>query len=790
MSSRRLLRLHMAIVSGYLLLCAPHADVLAGEQASPQRTAVELKARPFDLSQIRLLEGPFRDAMMRDRQYLHQLEADRLLHMFRVTAGLPARGEAYGGWERTEVRGHTMGHYLSACARMVAGTGDQELREKANQIVAELAKCQQALGESGYLSAFPESFFDRVENLQPVWAPYYTLHKIMAGLLDMHVHCGNQQALDVVCGMARWCKGRCDHLSDSQMQQMLQRTEQGGMNEVLANLYAVTGEQDFLDLSRRFVQRSYNDPLAAGRDELRGQHVNSFIPNMIGTARQYELTGNREDYDVAHYFWHQVTGHRCYCTGGTSNEEHWRTGPDQLATELGDHTQETCCTYNMLKLTRHLFQWDPQAAYFDYYERALWNSILSTQDPETGMMMYFVTLAPGRWKYYNTPTNSFWCCTGTGLENHAKYGDSIYFQDRDGLFVNLFIASELDWTEKQVRIRQETKFPEESTSSLIVRAEHPTEFTMRIRVPGWLSQRAVVQLNGQKVDVTASPSSYLAIHRQWHDGDRVDLQLPMELRAAPMPDDQTVMAFLYGPFVLAGQLGGEGLTSEMVYTTENFYRFPRDEIATAPVLTYDGSDPTACVEPSADQPLTFQTVGLDDNVTLVPYHRLFGQRYVVYWRVFRAGSPEHRKYLADQQARVERLARTVDSVEIGDRSSERKHDLQGERMANGVHRGRAWRHASDGGYFTYKLAVPPDEPAVLCVTYWGSDSGARSFDILVNGQKIASVALNNNHPDEFFDAQYELPRELTKEAAQITVRFQAHPGNIAGGIFGLSVLKK
>ena len=407
-----------------------------------------LQAQPFPLEQVRLLDGPFREAMQRDGRYLLSLDTDRLLHTFRLNAGLPSSAEPLGGWEapNCEVRGHFVGHYLSGCALMYAATGEEAYRQRALQVVAALAECQQAIGNTGYLSAFPESFFDRVETLQRVWAPYYTLHKILAGLLEVYVHCGDARALEIAEGMARWCQSRCDKLSDEQMQQMLNRTEQGGMNEVLANLYALTGKPQYMDLSRRFVQRSYNDPLAAGRDELRGQHVNSFIPNIIGTARQYELTGNAEDRQVAHFFWHQVTEHRCYCTGGTSNEEHWRTEPDQLAGELGNHTQETCCTYNLLKLTRHLFAWEPRSVYADYYERALWNSILSTQDPQTGMMMYFVTLGPGRWKYFNRPTDSFWCCTGTGVENHAQYGDSIYFHDRDGLYVNQFIASELTWT--------------------------------------------------------------------------------------------------------------------------------------------------------------------------------------------------------------------------------------------------------------------------------------------------------------------------------------------------------
>lgn len=766
------------------------ADVRADSPSKFKvQPVVPLQAKAFLLEDVRLLEGPFQQAMDRDRRYLLSLDADHLLHMFRVTAGLPAPAEAYGGWERAELRGHTMGHYLSACALMYAGTGDDRFKARADSIVAELARCQKALGDSGYLSAYPESFIDRVESLQQVWAPYYTLHKIMAGLLDTYVHCDNRQALEVLEGMARWCDARCAKLSEEQMQQMLNRTEQGGMNDVLANLYAVTGKPQHLALSRRFVQRTYNSPLAAGRDELKGQHVNSFVPNIIGTARQYELSGNREDYQVAHFFWHQVVEHRCYCTGGTSNDEHWRTEPDRLARELGDHTQETCCTYNMLKLTRHLFSWEGRAEYMDYYERALFNSILSTQDPKTGMMMYFVTLAPGRWKYYNMPTECFWCCTGTGMENHGKYGDTIYFHDAEGLFVNLFIPSELNWRAQGVRIRQETRFPAEPATSLIVRTEAPKEFTLRVRVPAWAAQGVTVRLNGRSLAVEARPSSYMAVRRTWTDGDRLDVAMSMSLHVAPMPDDKTVVAFMYGPLVLAGKLGGEGLTDEVVYLKDQWYRFPRDRIAEAPVLLAGSDDLTQCIERVAENPPTFRTVGLEKNITLVPYHQLFGERYVVYWRAFRKGGPEHAAFLAEEKARRELKLRTVDEVEIGDPRSEPAHGMKGERTASGIHFGRAWRHATDGGWFSYKLKVLPDRPQELRIGFWGSDFGGREFDILVDGAKVVTLNLENNRPGQFYDEVYPLTKALTENKISVTVKFQAHPGRTAGGIFGCAILK-
>jgi DUF1680 family protein len=707
-----------------------------------------------------------------------------------MNAGLPSEAQPLGGWERPdcEVRGHSLGHYLSACALMYASTGDEQIKAKADRIVTELAQCQQALG-NGYLSAFPESHIDRAEECRPVWAPYYCLHKMMAGLLDMYIHCENKQALEIVRAMAAWCKSRCDELSPDQMQQMLDRTEQGGMNEALANLYALTGDPNHLALSRRFVQHSYNDPLAEERDELKGQHVNSFIPNIIGTARQYEVAGEPRDRRIADFFWDQVTRARCYCTGGTSNHEHWQTDPYKLATELSDHTQETCCTYNMLKLTRHLFCWDPESRYADYYERALFNSILSTQDPETGMMMYFVPLASGRWKYYNLPTESFWCCTGTGMENHAKYGDSIYFHDREGIYVNLFVASELDWSEKGLRIRQETRFPEEDATRILLHAERPTELAVRVRVPDWTDGHAPAKLNDQPLNLQANAAGYLEIRRTWHDGDRLDVAFPMKLRVHPMPDDDTLVAFLYGPLVLAGRLGAEGLTEEMTCTTENWYRFPRDQIAQAPMLVVDSDDLDDWIKPAAGDPLTFRTAGQSRDVTLVPYHRLFGERYAVYWHVYRRGSPEHHRALAAQEARDRYQARCADEVQIGDRRSESAHSLKGERTQAGSHQGRFWRHAKDGGWFSYRLGVLPDQPMTLRLTYWGSDAGKRTFDILVDGRQVGTQTLNRNRPEDFFEVDYPLPEEWTRNKQEVTVTFRAHPGNFAGGIFGCAMLK-
>ncbi len=734
--------------------------------------------------------------MERTLAYLHDLEEDRLLYYFRETAGLPAAGEPMGGWERKEVRGHTMGHYLSASAMMVAATDDQNLRAKLERIVAVLGRCQEVHG-NGYLSAFPESFIDRVIQRKPVWAPWYTLHKILAGLIDVHVYCGSPEALRMAEKMGGWAKGRLDPLDRQSMQQMLTATEQGGMNEALANLYGLTGDRSWLDLSQRFVQDRYVEPLARGEDRLKGEHVNSFIPNIIGTARQYELAGGERERKIADFFWNQVGEARSYCTGGPSLDEHWKADPGKLADQLGDHTQETCCTYNMLKLTRHLFAWNPDRRYADYYERALLNSILATQDPKTGMMMYFVTLASGRWKYFNTPRDSFWCCTGSGMENHARYGESIYFHDDAGIWVNLFIASEVDWKDKGVKLRQETRFPEEERTSIVVETKQPVRFALRLRVPSWVQEGFAVRVNGESFEAAADHSGYFAIERNWADRDRVEIDLPMHIHAWPLPDDPTLLAVMYGPLVLAGELGPADVGEDFLYTTKNWFAFPRDAIVEAPAIVTEDPDPARWVKPVPGESLTFRTVGVGRpaDVTLVPYHRLWDQKYAVYWRVL--PEDEWRRMEAERKAREAAEAarrakfqqRLVDEVIVGDRRSEQAHSMKGEHTASGIHLDRPWRHAA-GGWFSYTMKALPDTPMMLLCTYWGSDAGPRTFDILVDGEKIATQTLDRNDPDRFFDVEYPIPEDCTRGKSKVTIKFKAQLGQIAGGVFGCATVKQ
>jgi DUF1680 family protein len=621
----------MTLTRRQFLAASALAPLAAGAEAASVEDSVQPKARPFDLRHVRLLEGPLLDSMQHNRAFLRGLETDRLLRTFRVTAGLPTAAEPLGGWEKpdVELRGHFTGHFLSGCALMSAAAGDEMLRDKGRLMVAELAKCQKA-NSNGYLSAFPAEFFDRLKAGRKVWAPFYTLHKIMAGLLDMYELAGDRQALDVVSGMAGWVKRWTDALNNEQMARIL-LVEFGGTNEVLYNLYAATGVKDYFEAAHRFDEERIFGPLAEGRDELRGLHVNTQIPKIIGAARRYELTGDPRYRRIAEFFWTQVTQHRAYCTGGTSNFEHWRTLPDRLSTELSSTTQECCCTYNLLKLTRHLFAWSPDARYADYYERALTNGILGTMNPENGLTMYYVPLASGYWKVFASPRNSFWCCTGTGVESFSKLADSIYFHDDGGIWVNLFAASELDWADKGVRLRQETAFPERGETLLRIRAEKPVRLAVRIREPYWAGGKMTVSVNGRPAPGAAGKDGYRAIERAWKSGDEIRVTLPMSLHAAPMPDDDSLQAVMYGPLVLAGDLGREGLTEAMMVGAGDPPE-PRNPVP-APAFHIPSLEPASWIEPVEGQPLTFRTKGQRHDVRMVPLNRIFDQRYGVYWRV-------------------------------------------------------------------------------------------------------------------------------------------------------------
>jgi uncharacterized protein len=575
------------------------------------RPDIGVSVFPFPLSQVSLLDSPFRANMNRTLSYLTFVDPDRLLHTFRLNVGLSSTAQPVGGWDapNVELRGHSTGHLLTALAQAYANTGTAAHKAKGDYIVSVLASCQARANtagfNTGFLSAWPESMIDRVETQQTVWAPYYTLHKIMAGLLDMNLLAGNTQALDVLTRMAAWVKFRTDRLSATQIQNML-RTEFGGMNEVLTNLYAVTANPDHLTVARRFDHAQIFDPLAANTDRLAGFHANTQIPKVIGAIREYHQTGVERYRTIAVNFWDIVINHHTYVIGGNSNGEFFQQ-PDQIASQLSDSTCETCNTYNMLKLSRQLFFTNPSRVdYLDYFERGLYNQILGQQNPSSshGFVAYYQPLRPGGIKTYSNDYNNFTCDHGSGMESHTKYADSIYFFAGETLYVNLFIPSVLNWAGRGISVRQDTAFPDTPSTRLTITGSG--HIALKIRVPSWARQGTQVRVNGVVQNVTATPNTFLTLDRNWASGDVVDLSVSPTLSVESTPDNASVRAVKYGGIVLAGEYGTNNLS-------------------TMPTLD------TASLRPDPAVPLRFTGTASTGNVSLIPFFRMHGQRYTVYW---------------------------------------------------------------------------------------------------------------------------------------------------------------
>lgn len=624
-----------AAVAAASLAVAPRGFADVADPAKPGQHAVReqpvRRMQAFGLGQVKLLDSDFSRAAAINQRYLHTLPVDRLAHSFRVQAGLPSSARPFGGWEKPdcELRGHfTGGHYLSAAALAHASLGDALMKQRGDELVAALAACQRP---NGYLSAFPESFFDRLSSGQKVWAPFYTIHKILAGMLDMYTLTGNRQALDVAIGIGNWTVRWLNGFSDAEVAHIL-KTEYGGMNEALYELYAITGNERYRDAAHRFDQASLFDPLSAHRDELQGLHSNTQIPKVLGAARRYELTGEPRYRRIAEFFWETVTHNRTYATGGSSNDEFWKTGPGDLKDQLGLYSAECCVAYNLLKLTRYVYAWSGDPRAFDYYERTLYNARLGTQDAE-GMKLYYYPLQPGAAKFYNSPTDSFWCCTGSGAEEFARFNDSIYFRDGDDLYVNLFIASELDWPERKLRLRQETAFPREPLTRLRVSLPAPASFALHLRVPSWIAPGAGVRVNGEALDVFASPGSYLTLHRAWRDGDRVELDLPMRLHSEALPGDDRLQAALYGPLVLAARLGSQGLTHDMQYCGYDAAPKPEPKPRPAPRVAANASGGLDWLRTVSAKELRFEAGTRDGTVAVAPLNEVHGERYAVYWQI-------------------------------------------------------------------------------------------------------------------------------------------------------------
>lgn len=758
----------------------------------------------FPLSGVRLLEGPFKKAQQTDMKYILSLNPDRLLVPYLREAGIDPLALSYGNWEATGLDGHIGGHYLSALSYMYAATGNELLHERLNYMVNWLEKCQQKNG-NGYVGGIPggQHMWQQVASgiidagafsLNKKWVPLYNIHKLYAGLIDAYRFAGNEKAKNMVVKLSDWAYNLTAHLSDEQIQQML-RSEHGGMNEVFADVAEITGNKKYLELARRFSHRLVLDPLVQKKDVLTGMHANTQIPKVIGFKRVAEVGGNKDWAGAAAFFWETVVNNRTVSIGGNSVREHFHPANNFTSMIEDKEGPETCNTYNMLKLTKQLFLSDPGTAYMDYYERAMYNHILSSQHPNGGFV-YFTPMRPAHYRVYSQPEQAFWCCVGSGLENHGKYGELIYAHNNKDIFVNLFIPSALNWKEKGIQLNQQTRFPFEEKSEIRLQLKKPQQFTLLLRCPGWVNEGMNVTVNGKEIKVSKNEASYVAIDRSWKNGDVVSFSLPMKTRAEQLPDGSPWISFVHGPIVLAAvsdstNLQGLRADDSRMGHIANGALYPLED---APlIVASDKKAAAAGVQPVKDQPLQFSLSSLIypekfKNLRLQPFYQLHDARYIIYWPLTdEAGLEQRRKSIRlEEENRLALENKTVDQVAPGEQQPESDHNFKGENTETGIFRDRHWRHAS--GWFSYDLKNKNREGRTLRVTYFGGDKN-RSFDIYLNNNLFKTVQLDGKEGNQFFDVDYPLPKEIWNSGDILNIKFVAHQNSVAGGIYYVRLLK-
>ncbi len=765
--------------------------------------AVEL----FPLSDVRLGPSPFLEAQNTNLHYLLALEPDKLLAPFLREAGLSIKQESYGNWESSGLDGHVGGHYLSALALMYASTGDAEVLRRLNYFVAELKRCQQNGGD-GYIGGIPggKDAFNQIAqgkmqadnfSVNGKWVPWYNLHKTFAGLHDAYKYTGSQDAKQMLIALSDWTLKLTNNLSDEQMQTML-RSEHGGMNEVLADVYALTGDKKYLTLAERFSHQAILNPLKQDQDKLTGLHANTQIPKVIGFKRIGDLTGKKDWQEAAQFFWQTVRDHRTVVIGGNSVKEHFHDDKDFSSMISEVEGPETCNTYNMLKLTEMLYLSDNKVSYADYYERALYNHILSSQRPEAGGFVYFTPMRPNHYRVYSQVDKAMWCCVGSGIESHAKYGEFIYAHEGDSLYVNLFIPSTLNWPEKNIQLIQSTLFPDEESTRITVNSTK--KFALNIRYPHWVAQGGLkISINKKPVNFSAQPGEYVSLKRFWRKGDRVDVTLPMKTHLEQMPDQSNYYALLHGPIVLAAKTNpfpGEQLNyladdSRMGHIAKG----PVCPLEASPLLVSDSIDFMSKIKPVAGKPLTFTAPdvvkGKDaGTIEFIPFFRLHDSRYSLY---FPYTTPEGLVAMQAATARkeAERIALdaiTIDQVAPGEQQPESDHFFNAEGADTGLNKGVRWRHASN--WMSYELSDIKREAKILRLNFSTADSG-REFDLFINDKLIETIKLTAKASQEVYARDFAIPQKLVRDSkGKLVVKFVAHKNSIAGGIYDLRLLKR
>jgi DUF1680 family protein len=819
------------LISILLLVPIFHCFVFSEAQNPTVRSFEKniLKARPLPLNKVRLLGGPLQRAQDVTVKYLLQLEPDRMLAGYRIRAGLEPKAEGYGGWDAVDSRqltGHIAGHYLSAISLMYAATGNEEFKKRADYIVTEFKEVQDKRGD-GYLGAIVNrdgidgsELFRRLSrgkiqsagfDLNGLWSPWYTLHKTFAGLRDAFRYTGNKTALDIEIKFAEWAEGILAPLNAGQIQKML-NTEFGGMNEILADLYADTGKKRWLDLSYKFEHRSFIEPLKRHQDILDGKHGNTQVPKLIGSADRYAYAADAGDILAACFFWDQVVQHHSYATGGHGQDEYFHE-PGRLSARVDGRTAETCNVYNMLKLTRRLFAIRPDAHYADFHERALFNHILASIDPEDGRTCYMVPVGRGVQHEYQGMFRSFTCCVGSGMESHALHGDGIYYESGDKLWVNLYVPSTVEWTEAGVNLKVDTDFPEGESATLEMRLQTPKELTLVLRRPYWVGDGFSIKVNDELVpddvidpyrDVPESgrpvegragvdqSGTYVELKRVWKTGDTVELTLPKTLRLEPTPDNPQVTALMWGPLVLAADLGPERERGRDISS----------EPPTVPVFVAAGQPVESWVKsvPGERGHFRISDVGRDSfgadieiETNLVPFYRLHRRTYSVYFDLFTQADWEEKKaeYVA-QQERLRALEQaTVSYAQPGEMQPERDFNFRGGEDSRVTQvMGRAGRRGSS--WFSFDLPVEQDRRMTLVVTFYSGEQrrSPASFDILVDREHVGHQEVENSDPPRFFDIEYALDPAMIKGKEKVTVRFEATEGNSIASVFGIRMIRR
>ncbi|WP_207495908.1 glycoside hydrolase family 127 protein [Aridibaculum aurantiacum] len=764
---------------------------------------VKNKLEYFAASDVQLLPGIFKSAEQTDLKYILALDADKLLAPYLREAGLPAKTESYSNWENSGLDGHIAGHYVSALAMMYANTSNMQVHDRLLYVIDELEKCQQKNG-NGYVGGVPGSnqlwqsvMKGDVQALQKKWVPFYNIHKMQAGLRDAYLYAGNEKAKAMLIKFSDWFVQLASSLSDKQMQEVL-RIEHGGVNEVLADVYALTGDRKYLDAAYKFSHKAILDPLKAKQDKLNHLHANTQIPKVIGFKRIADVNNDTAYNAAATFFWNTVVNNRTVAIGGNSVREHFNPATNFTSMIQSEEGPETCNTYNMLKLTKQVYQSEALVKYVDYYERALYNHILSTQHPEKGGFVYFTPMRPGHYRVYSQPHTSMWCCVGSGIENHAKYNEMIYAHSGIDLYVNLFIPSKLQWKEQGVTITQETKFPEEERTSFTISTKHSKAFRLHIRYPSWVTAGAMkISINGKAVATKASPSSYLIVDRLWKAGDKVVVQLPMRTAVEPMPAGFNYVAVFHGPVVLAAKIGNDAMPG--LYADDSrmghVAKGPKYPLHEMPMFVTEQQDIAAAIKPVPGKPLTFKAPNIIhpakyDKLELVPFYKIHDARYVIYWQKETPASLQaiQEKLAADEIAAAQLAAITIDQVKPGEQQPESDHFMQSEKSTTGVFSDRHFREAR-GGWFSYVLKDQQLQAKKLRITYWGMDRN-RKFNILVNDTLIAQVELKGENGEDFYTVDYPLPAEVVAGGkGSLVVKFAAVDNSLAGAVYDIKLLK-